>query len=70
MLKNDKLPTILIIEEVSEILAAAPGPGLKYRAALSISCGAGLRASQRSVIVMLASIGSSFLSALSLTCDR
>ena len=28
------------------LLAAAPGPGLKYRAALSISYGAGLRASE------------------------
>ncbi len=41
-----KLPTVLSIEDVSETLAAAPGPGLKYRAALSISYGAGLRASE------------------------
>ena len=41
-----KLPSVLSIEEVSEVLAAAPGPGLKYRAALSISYGAGLRASE------------------------
>ena len=41
-----KLPTVLSIEDVSELLAAAPGPGLKYRAALSISYGAGLRASE------------------------
>lgn len=41
-----KLPTVLSMEDVSEILAAAPGPGLKYRAALSISYGAGLRASE------------------------
>ena len=41
-----KLPTVLSIEEVSEVIAAAPGPGLKYRAALSISYGAGLRASE------------------------
>jgi integrase/recombinase XerD len=40
-----RLPTVLSIEEVSEVIAAAPGPGLKYRAALSISYGAGLRAS-------------------------
>jgi integrase/recombinase XerD len=33
-------------EEVSDILMAAPGPGLKYRAALSISYGAGLRAAE------------------------
>ena len=41
-----KLPTVLRIEDVSEIVAAAPGPGLEYRAALSISHGAGLRASE------------------------
>lgn len=41
-----KLPIILSTEEVSSVLAAAPGPGLKYRAALSISYGAGLRASE------------------------
>ena len=41
-----KLPTVLSIEDVSELLMAAPGPGLKYRAALSISYGAGLRASE------------------------
>jgi site-specific recombinase XerD len=37
---------VLSLEEVSELLAAAPGPGLKYRAALSIAYGAGLRASE------------------------
>ncbi|MFT7594181.1 MAG: integrase/recombinase XerD [Paracoccaceae bacterium] len=41
-----KLPTVLSIEDVSELLMATPGPGLKYRAALSISYGAGLRASE------------------------
>lgn len=41
-----RLPTVLNIEEVSEVIAAAPGPGLKYCAALSISYGAGLRASE------------------------
>jgi len=41
-----KLQSVLSIEEVSGILAAAPGPGLKNRAALSISYGAGLRASK------------------------
>ena len=41
-----KLPAVLSVEEVSELLAVAPGPGLKYRAALSISYGAGLRASE------------------------
>ena len=41
-----KLPVVLSVEEVSDLLTAAPGPGLKYRAALSISYGAGLRASE------------------------
>ena len=37
---------VLSVEEVAELLAAAPGPGLKYRAALGIGYGAGLRASE------------------------
>jgi site-specific recombinase XerD len=37
---------VFSVEEVSDILMAAPGPGLKYRAALSISYGAGLRAAE------------------------
>jgi site-specific recombinase XerD len=41
-----KLSVVLSVEEVCEVLKAAPGPGLKYRAALSISYGAGLRASE------------------------
>ena len=41
-----KLPIVLSIEEVSAVLAAAPGPGMKYRAALSIGYGAGPRASE------------------------
>ncbi len=32
-----KLPAVLSVEEVSDLLPVAPGPGLKYRAALSIS---------------------------------
>lgn len=36
-----KLRVVLSIEGVSELLAVAPGPGLKYRAALSISYGGG-----------------------------
>ncbi|MFQ6242757.1 tyrosine-type recombinase/integrase [Sinorhizobium meliloti] len=40
------LPVVLSVEEVSDLLMAAPRPGLKYRAALSISYGAGLRASE------------------------
>lgn len=41
-----KLPIVLSFEEVSAILSAAPGPGLKYRAALGIGYGGGLRASE------------------------
>lgn len=41
-----RLPMVFSVEEVSSILMATPGPGLKYRAALSISYGAGLRASE------------------------
>jgi integrase/recombinase XerD len=41
-----KLPVVFSIEEVSNLLMAAPGPGLKYRAALSISYGGGLRAAE------------------------
>ncbi|MBK5927082.1 tyrosine-type recombinase/integrase [Rhodobaculum claviforme] len=40
------LPVAFSVQEVSDILMAAPGPGLKYRAALSISSGAGLRAAE------------------------
>lgn len=41
-----KLPVVFSVEEVSDILMAAPGPGLKYRAPLSIRYGAGLRAAE------------------------
>jgi integrase/recombinase XerD len=41
-----KLPVVFSIEEVSDLLMAAPGPGLKYRASLSISYGGGLRAAE------------------------
>ncbi|SMD06031.1 Phage integrase family protein [Primorskyibacter flagellatus] len=41
-----KLPVVFSVEEVSDILMAAPGPVLKYRAALSISYGADLRAAE------------------------
>jgi site-specific recombinase XerD len=44
--KPRKLPVVLSVEEVGDLLAAVPGPGLKYRAALGISYGAGLRASE------------------------
>jgi len=39
-----KLPTVLSTEEVARFLEAAPG--LKYKAALSVAYGAGLRASE------------------------
>lgn len=38
-----KLPRVLSPEDVGRLLEAAPGPGLKYKAALSIAYGAGLR---------------------------
>lgn len=38
-----KLPRVLSGEDVARLLAAAPGPGLKYKAALSVAYGAGLR---------------------------
>jgi site-specific recombinase XerD len=41
-----KLPIVLSPEEVARLLDAAPGPGLKYKAALSVAYGAGLRASE------------------------
>ena len=41
-----KLPVILSAEEVARLLDAAPGPGLKYKAALSVAYGAGLRVSE------------------------
>ena len=45
-----KLPRVLSAQEVGRLLEAAPGPGLKYKAALSIAYGAGLRAGE---VVML-----------------
>ena len=44
-------------EEVGRLLEAAPGPGLKYEAALSIAHGAGLRAGE---VVMLRVSGIEF----------
>ena len=41
-----RLPRVLSREDVSQLLEAAPGPGLKYKAALSVAYGAGLRASE------------------------
>ena len=44
--KPRRRPVVLSVEEVGDLLAAVPGPGLRYRAALGISYGAGLRASE------------------------
>ena len=41
-----KLPVILSPDEVARVIDCAPGPGLKYKAALSVAYGAGLRASE------------------------
>lgn len=45
-----KLPRVLPPEDVARLLEAAPGPGLKYKAALSVAYGAGLRGGE---VVML-----------------
>lgn len=41
-----KIPVVLSAEEVTRILEAAPGPGIRYRAAFSVDYGGGLRASE------------------------
>ena len=41
-----KIPVVLSAAEVARILEAAPGPGLRYRAAFSVAYGGGLRASE------------------------
>jgi site-specific recombinase XerD len=41
-----KLPIVLSAEEVAHLLEAAPGPGLKYKAALSAAYACGLRVSE------------------------
>jgi len=41
-----KLPVILAQEEVARLIDCAPGPGLKYKAVLSVAYGAGLRVSE------------------------
>lgn len=45
-----KQPRVLPMEDVARLLESAPGPGLKYKAALSVAYGAGLRPSE---VVML-----------------
>jgi hypothetical protein len=41
-----RLPRVLSREDVGRLIEAAPGPGLKYKAALSVAYGAGLRAAE------------------------
>ena len=45
-----KLPRVLTLDQVARLLEAAPGPGLKHKAALGIAYGAGLRGGE---VVML-----------------
>ena len=45
-----KLPRVLAREQVARLIEAAPGPGLKYKTALSVAYGAGLRGGE---VVML-----------------
>lgn len=45
-----KRPRVLAREQVARLIEAAPGPGLKYKTALSIAYGAGLRGGE---VVML-----------------
>ena len=41
-----RLPVTLSREEMARLIDAAPGPGLKYKAAFSVAYGAGLRVSE------------------------
>ncbi len=45
-----KLPRVLAADQVARLIEAAPGPGLKYKAALGVAYGAGLRGGE---VVML-----------------
>jgi integrase/recombinase XerD len=45
-----KLPRVLTSDQIAQLLEAAPGPGLRHKAALSIAYGAGLRGAE---VVML-----------------
>src|ERR1700756_5529377 len=45
-----KLPRVLTPDQIAQLLEAAPGPGLKHKAALSIAYGAGLRGAE---VIML-----------------
>jgi hypothetical protein len=42
-----KLPRVLTPDQVAQLIEAAPGPGLKHKAALSVAYGAGLRGCER-----------------------
>ena len=53
-----KLPVVFSVEEVSDILMATPGPGLKYRAALSISYGPGTAVNRSDTSSTLSTTGS------------
>ena len=52
-----RLPRVLPMDDVARLLEAAPGPGLQYKAALSIAYGAGLR-SEEVVMLRVADIDS------------
>ena len=52
-----RLPRVLPMGDVARLLEAAPGPGLQYKAALSIAYGAGLR-SEEVVMLRVADIDS------------
>src|ERR1700731_195559 len=41
-----RLPRVLSPEDIGRLIEAASGPGLKYKAALSVAYGAGIRASE------------------------
>src|ERR1700751_5228063 len=45
-----KLPRVLTPDQIARLIEAAPGPGLRHKAALSVACGAGLRGCE---VVML-----------------
>lgn len=44
--KPKKLPIVMSVDEVGCLLGVVPGPWFEYRAAVGISYGAGLRASE------------------------
>ncbi|MFC6638122.1 hypothetical protein [Sulfitobacter sediminilitoris] len=62
-----KIPAVLSAEEVARILEAAPGPGLRYRAAFSVAYGGGLRASE---VTHLAPMLTRFVSLMSMRSQK